>query len=467
MNLKYSLNKLYQEIKEALNGEERDYTQETIKRAVFLLSVPMVLEMLMESIFALVDIYFVSKLGADAIATVGLTESVLTIFYTIGIGMGSAVTALVSRRVGEKHFKKASESAYQAIITIIALSLAVAIPGICFAKDILRFMNASETIVSDFSVYAAISFGSSTIIMLLFVNNAIFRSAGNAVLSMRVLFMANIINIILDPLLIFGWGPIPAFGIKGAAMATAIGRSIAVAYQFYLLFKREGRISLLGIRYRPNFRIITKLMNLSAGAVSQHLVATTSWIVLMRLVAVYGSQVLAGYTVSLRIIMFALLPAWGISNAASTLVGQNLGANNPERAEKSAWIASKVNMGVMGIITILLVSWPGLFLGFLSQEAGIIEMGSISLRIVSLGLIIYGLGMVMVNALNGAGDTQTPFRVNLMAFWFIEIPLAWLLSAIIGWQQQGVFWAIFIAESVMTLTVLYYFQRGRWKLKVV
>jgi len=467
MNLKYSLHKFYHEIKEALSGEERDYTQGTIKRAVFLLSVPMVLEMFMESIFALVDIFFVSKLGADAIATVGLTESVLTILYAMGIGMGSAASALVSRRVGEKRYRKASESAYQAIISMIVLSVAIAIPGIFFAKNILRFMNASETIINDFSAYAAISFGSNTVIMLLFVNNAIFRSAGNAVLSMRVLWMANLINIVLDPLLIFGWGPIPAFGIKGAAMATAIGRGIAVAYQFFLLFKGKGRISLLGIRYRPNFKIIGQLLRLSAGSVSQHLVATSSWIVLMRFVAVYGSQVLAGYTISLRIIMFALLPAWGISNAASTLVGQNLGANNPDQAEKAAWLASKVNMGIMAIITFLLVTWPGLFLGFLSHETAIIELGSVSLRIVSLGLIVYGLGMVMVNAFNGAGDTQTPFRINLMAFWLIEIPLAWFLSAKVGWEQQGVFWAIFIAESVMTITVLYFFQRGRWKLKVV
>lgn len=467
MNLKYSLHKLYLEIKEALNGEERDYTKENIKRAVFLLSVPMVLEMLMESIFAIVDIFFVSKLGADAIATVGLTESVITIIYSLAVGMSSAASALVSRRVGEKRYKKASESAFQAIITVVVLSVLIGLPGILFAKNILRFMNASENIINDFSVYAAISFGSTLIIMLLFVNNAVFRSAGNAVLSMKVLWMANLINIVLDPLLIFGWGPIPALGIKGAAIATVTGRGIAVAFQFYLLFKGKGRITLRTIRYRPDFKIIGKLFGLSIGSVSQHLVATTSWIILMRFVAVYGSEVLAGYTISLRIIVFALLPALGISNAASTLVGQNLGAGDPKRAEYSAWLAGKVNIAIMAVITVFLVAWPGLFLGFLSQEKAIVGFGSVSLRIVSLGLIIYGLGMVLVNAFNGAGDTQTPFRINIVAFWFIEIPLAWVLSSKIGWAQQGVFWAITIAESIMTFSMLFFFQQGKWKLKEV
>jgi len=467
MTLNIHIKKFISEIKESLGGEEHDYTQGNIKRAVFLLSVPMVLEMMMESVFAIVDIFFVSKLGADAIATVGLTESVITIIYAIAVGLSSAASALVSRRIGEKKDRKAAQSAWQAILTAIAISVLIAVPGLLFAKDILRFMNASDIIVNQMSGYTSIMFGSNIIIMLLFVNNAIFRSAGNPVLSMKVLWFANLINIILDPILIFGWGPIPAFGVQGAAMATTTGRGLAVLLQFYLLWKGKGRIKFNSISFLPDFKIIRKLLKLSFGTVSQHIVATSSWIVLMRFVAVYGSQVLAGYTISLRILFFALLPALGISNAASTLVGQNLGAGNPQRAEKSVWIAGRVNMIVMGITSIVLLLWPKLFLGWLTPEIQIVDLGAVSLRIVSVGMIIYGLGMVLVNAFNGAGDTQTPFKINIFAFWLIEIPLAWVLSSPAGLHQQGVFWSIIIAESFMTFVILYYFKKGNWKLKEV
>lgn len=467
MTHKISIKYLIQEIKESLSGEEHDYTQGNIKRAVFLLSIPMVLEMMMESIFAIVDIFFVSKLGANAIATVGLTESVITIIYAIAVGLSSAASAMVSRRIGERKERKAAQSGYQAILAALAISVVIAIPGILFAKDILSFMNASDVIVNQMSGYASIMFGSNVIIMLLFVNNAIFRSAGNPVLSMKVLFYANLINIILDPILIFGWGPIPAFGVQGAAMATTTGRGLAVLFQFYLLWKGKGRIKMRNISYLPDFKLIGKLLKLSFGTVSQHIVATSSWIILMRFVAVYGSQVLAGYTISLRIIFFTLLPALGISNAASTLVGQNLGAGNPLRAEKSVWITGRVNMIVMGITSIILIIWSKLFLGWLTPEMNIIDLGAVSLRIISAGMIIYGLGMVLVNAFNGAGDTQTPFKINIFAFWLIEIPLAWFLSSQAGWAQQGVFWAIVIAETLMTFAVLYYFRKGNWKLKEV
>jgi putative MATE family efflux protein len=467
MTTSITLKNIFTEIKEALRGEEKDYTQVSLKRAVFLLAVPMVLEMCMESIFAIVDIFFVSKLGADAIATVGLTESVITLVYALAVGLSVATSAIVSRRIGENKDQKASNSAWQAILTSTIIALFIAVPGIFFAKDILRLMNASGTIVNQMSGYTSIMFGSNLVIMLLFVNNAIFRSAGNAVLSMKVLFFANLINIVLDPILIFGWGPILAFGVKGAAMATTTGRGLAVVYQFYLLWAGKGRIKMTGINYLPNFKLIGKIIKLSLGSVSQHIVVTTSWIILMRLVAVYGSEVLAGYTISLRIIIFALLPAWGISNAASTLVGQNLGAGNPDRAEKSVWITGRVNMVVMGIVTLFILLFPKMIMGWLTPEMPIIDLGSISLRIVSAGLIVYGLGMVLVNAFNGAGDTQTPFRINIVAFWLVEIPLAWLLSTQTGWEQQGVFWAIIVAESLMTFSVLYFFRQGKWKLKEV
>lgn len=465
--IKNQIKLFFQIVKESLRGEEHDYTQGNLKRAVFLLSVPMVLEMLMESVFAVVDIFFVSKLGADAIATVGLTESVITLIYALAVGLSAATSAMVSRRVGEKKYQKASKSAYQAIITGIAVSLLIAIPGSFFAKDILRLMNASEAIVNDLSGYASIMFGSNVVIMLLFINNAIFRSAGNPVLSMRALWMANIINIILDPVFIFGLGPIPALGIKGAAIATTTGRGIAVIYQFYLLSKGKGRIKLKGINFRPDLGLIAQLFKLSSGTISQHIVATSSWIVLMRIVALYGSAVLAGYTIAIRIIIFVMLPAWGIANAASTLVGQNLGAGQPERAQKSAWIAGRANMFTMGIVSLVLVIWPKFFMGLLSHETDIIHYGSFGLQIIGLGMIFYGLAMTLTNAFNGAGDTQTPFRINLVSFWLIEIPLAWLLATQVGWEQNGVFWAVVIAETFMTAVVLFFFQQGKWKLKQV
>lgn len=467
MNSKYKINQIFLEMKDALRGEEHDYTQGNLKRAVFLLSVPMVLEMLMESIFAIVDIFFVSKLGADAIATVGLTESIVTIIYAIAAGLSVATSAIVSRRIGEKNEDRASKSSYQAIITGIILSIFIAVPGILFSKDMLRLLNASDTIVNEMSSYTTIMFGSNLVILMLFINNSLFRSSGNPVIALKVLLFANVINIILDPLFIFGWGPVPAMGVKGAAVATTIGRGMAVILQFYYLLNGKSKIKLMGINLMPDFKMIGHILNLSLGTVSQHIISQSSWIILMSIVAVFGSEVLAGYTIALRIIMFVLLPGLGISNAASTLVGQNLGAGLTNRAEKSAIIASRTIMILMGIISVFLIAWPELFIGLLSADKNIISYGSNSLRIVSIGLILYGLGMVLVNTINGAGDTRTPFFVNIVAFWLIEIPLAWFLSSIMKMEQNGVFLAIVFAESVMTLSIYYFFKKGRWKLKEV
>lgn len=467
MNSKYKIKQIFLEMRDALRGEEHDYTQGNLKRAVFLLSVPMVLEMLMESIFAIVDIFFVSKLGADAIATVGLTESIVTIIYAIASGLSVATSAIVSRRIGEKKEKKASSSSYQAIITGIILSIFIAIPGILFSKDILRLMNASDVIVNDLSSYTTIMFGSNLVILMLFINNAIFRSSGNPVIALKVLLFANAINIILDPVFIFGWGPVPAMGVKGAAVATTIGRGIAVLMQFYYLNNGKSKIKLMGINLKPDFKMIGHILNLSIGTVSQHIISQSSWIILMSIVAAFGSEVLAGYTIALRIIMFVLLPGLGISNAASTLVGQNLGAGLAYRAEKSAIIASRTIMILMGVISVILIAWPESFISILSADKNIISYGAISLRIVSIGLILYGLGMVLVNTINGAGDTRTPFLVNIVAFWMIEIPLAWFLSTIMKMEQNGVFLAIVFAESVMTLSIFYFFKKGNWKLKEV
>lgn len=460
-------NRIFSEIRESLRGEEKDYTTGNIKRAIFLLSVPMVLEMLMESVFAVVDIFFVSKLGADAIATVGITESVITLIYALAIGLSVGTSALVSRRIGEKDPKRASSTAWQAILTGVTVALIIAIPGYIFASDILRLMGASDIIVHEMSGYMKVMLAGNASIMLLFVINGVFRSAGDAVLSMRVLWVANGINIILDPMLIFGIGPFPELGVMGAAVATTTGRGIAVIYQIYLLRKGRGKIKLKGINFAPVKKTIGKIINLSLGSVSQYLVATSSWVILMTIISIYGSEAVAGYTIAIRIVVFALLPAWGISNAAATLVGQNLGAHNPSRAEKSVWITGRANMIFMGSIGLILAIWTGTFIEFFTEEIAIVKHGINGLRIMSIGFLAYGLGMVMVNAINGAGDTRTPLYINLISFWMIEIPLAWFLAQVVGWEMTGVFIAIISAETVMTLLAWLSFRSGRWKLKKV
>ncbi|MFB6318100.1 MATE family efflux transporter [Saccharicrinis sp. FJH54] len=470
LNIKKSrlnLSEISKDIMDALRGNEKDFTTGSINKAIFILAVPMVLEMLMESVFAIADIFYVSKLGAEAIATVGITESLITIVYALGIGLSTGVSAMVSRRIGEKRYGIAAQSAYQAIVTGIFISLLIAVPGIIFAKDILRLMGAEPVIIEQMSGYTSVMLGGNLSIILLFIINGVFRSAGNPVLSMYVLAFANGINIILDPLLIFGIGPFPEMGVEGAAVATTIGRSLAVLLQLYLLIKGKGRIKFKGIKLLPDKALIKRLLDLSWGSISQYIVATSSWIILVRIIAIYGSDVLAGYTIALRIVVFALLPCFGISNAASTLVGQNLGAERHDRAEKSVWIVGRTNMITMGILGLILVIFPVTFLGIFSSSDAIIKYGAEGLRIISLGFISYGLGMVMVSALNGAGDTRTPFRINVLSFWMFEIPLAWLLSNWVGWEQHGVYFAIIIAESMMTLFAYLAFKKGKWKLKEV
>lgn len=458
---------IFTDIKEAISGTEQDFTMGSMRRAIFLLAVPMVLEMLMESAFAIFDIYFVSRLGADAVATVGLTESLITIVYAIGVGLSMATTALVSRRIGEKDPDKAARAAFQSIITGLAVSLLIAIPGMIFAKDLMRLMGANETIVNEMSSYTAIMLGGNGVIMLLFIINAVFRSAGDAAISFRVLVIANGLNIILDPLLIFGYGPFPELGITGAAIATNTGRGLAVLYQLYLLFYGKGRVRLSAKNIAIRMETIKKVLKLSAGGIGQYLIATSSWIGLFRIMSEFGSEALAGYTIAIRILIFTLMPAWGISNAASTLVGQNLGAGKPERAEKSVWAVGRINMFYIGAVSILLILLPATFIGIFTSEAGLADSGVMALRIVSYGLILYGLGMVVVQSFNGAGDTVTPTKINFVTFWIIEIPLAYLLALVIGMGEQGVYYSIIIAESLMTLAAVYYFRKGKWKLKQV
>jgi len=455
------------DLREAVAGTDQDFTEGRLSRAIVLLSIPAVLEMVMESIFVIVDIWFVSKLGANAVATVGLTESLITIVYAISLGLATATTSLVSRRIGEKNPAKASRTAFQAILTGIIVSLFIAIPGALFSGKLLDLMGASGEIVDTMSGYTTIMLTGNIVIMLLFIINAIFRSAGDAAVAMRVLWIGNIINIILDPLLIFGIGPFPELGIKGAAIATTIGRGTAVLYQFYLLFFGKKRIQLSLKHFGIDFRIIARILRISFGSIGQNLIATTSWIALVRIISLFGSEIVAGYTIAIRIISFTLLPSWGISNAASTLVGQNLGAKKPERAERSVMITGWVNMILLGTIGLLYIIFPGYFIRLFINDPAVIGPGINCLRIVSVGFIAYGFGMVIANSFNGAGDTATPLKVNIFAYLIIEIPLAWFLAIKSGMDENGVFWAIVIAETIMTITAYLVFRRGKWKLKEV
>jgi putative MATE family efflux protein len=457
----------FREVKEAVSGTEQDFTEGKLSRAILLLSVPSVLEMVMESIFVIVDIYFVSKLGADAVATVGLTESIITIIYAIAIGLGTATTSLVSRRIGEKDPDSASRSAFQAILIGLAVSLLIGIPGEIYAERLLGIMGASGSIIENMSGYTRIMLGGNVVIMMLFIINAIFRSAGDAAVAMKVLWIGNIINIILDPCFIFGLGPFPHMGVTGAAIATNIGRGTAVLVQFYLLFFGKKRIRLSIKHLTVDFGVMVKLLKLSFGSIGQNLIGTTSWIALVRIISMFGSEVVAGYTIAIRIIGFTLLPSWGISNAASTLVGQNLGAKKPDRAERAVWVTGWVNMILLGTIGTILVLFPEFFIRLFVENDNVIRSGVLGLRIISFGFIAYGLGMVLVNSFNGAGDTSTPLKINIFAFWCVEIPLAWLLAIKAGFNEEGVFIAIVVAESLMTLIAWLVFRRGKWKLKEV
>jgi putative MATE family efflux protein len=462
-----SLKTFFKDVAEAISGTEQDFTEGKMSRAILLLSIPAVLEMVMESIFVIVDIYFVSKLGANAVATVGITESVITIIYAVAIGLGMATTSMVSRRIGEKKPDAASFAAFQAILTGIIVSVAIGIPGAIFAKDLLRIMGATGEIVESMSGYTRIMLGGNIVIMMLFIINAIFRSAGDAAVAMKVLWIGNIINIILDPCLIFGLGPFPQLGVTGAAVATTVGRGTAVIVQFYLLFSGKKRIKLAARHFRVDFKLMLKLLRLAFGSIGQNLIGTTSWIALVRILSSFGSEVVAGYTIAIRIIGFTILPSWGISNAASTLVGQNLGAKKPDRAEKAVWVTAWANMILLSMIGLVYVLFPEPFIRLFIDNENVVKSGILGLRIISIGFVSYGLGMVLVNSFNGAGDTSTPLKINIFAFWMLEIPLAWFLSMKAGMNESGVFIAIVVAESFMTLTAWIIFRKGKWKLKEV
>ncbi|MFN8208215.1 MAG: MATE family efflux transporter [Bacteroidales bacterium] len=455
------------DLKEALAGTEKDFTEMRLRKAVFLLAIPMVLEMMMESIFAIVDIYFVSGLGADAVAAVGITESMMTIIYAIALGISVSATAVVSRRIGEKEPGKASQAAAQAIICGMAVSLLLAIPGIFFASDLLSLMGASEGVISTGHRFTSIMMTGNIVIVLLFIHNAIFRGAGDAAIAMRVLLISNIINIVLDPVLIYGIGSFNGFGVTGAAMATNIGRGTGVLIQLWFLFKGHSRIRLILRNLIPSPALILKILRLSLGGIGQNLIATSSWVVMMTILAAFGANVIAGYTIAIRIIVFVLLPSWGLSNAASTLVGQNLGAGKLQRASISGWITGIANFVFLGIIGLVLSLFPSFFVNLFNITPEVAAKATEGLRIVSYGLSLYGIGMVMVQAINGAGDTITPTWINFFCFWLVEIPLAWLLARHSALDERGVYYAILIAESLLSLIAIVVFTRGKWKLRKV
>ncbi|MEP7143120.1 MAG: MATE family efflux transporter [Ferruginibacter sp.] len=455
-------------IRQSLKGEAQDYTKGSIRKAVILLAIPMVLEMCMESVFAVVDIYFVSHLGKHATSTVGLTESVITIVYSLAIGISMAATAMVARRIGEKNEKAASMAGMQSIFISLAITIAVSIPGFIYSADILRLMGAEDAAVEIGVGYTRIIMGGSLVIMLLFLINGIFRGAGDAMMALKSLWLANICNIILCPLLIRGLGPIPAFGVTGAAMATTIGRGIGVIYQLYHLFNGRRLIQFTIKHLAPDWEIIRSIFTIAWPATLQFLIGSGSWIVLASLVVTTGhSDASAGYQIAIRIIMFFLLPAWGMSNAAATLAGQNLGALQPQRAEESVIKTAKYNAIFTGLVSVILLAFAPAIISFFTKEVAVAYYAVLAVRIVSAGYIFYGVGMVMANAFNGAGDTRTPTIINLFGFWFFQIPLAWVLSKTFNMGPVGVFIAIPVSETAISIVAYILFKKGKWKLKKV
>ena len=450
-------------LREAINGEEKEYTSGSINRAIVLLSIPMILEMVMESLFAIVDVYFVSKVSVDAVATVGLTESVLTLIYSVAIGMSTAATAMVARRVGEEKPEDASIAAMQSIFLAIGLSVLIGIPGIIFADDILRFMGGSETLIAAGVGYTRIALGSNIVVMLLFLLNGVFRGAGDAAIAMRVLWIANGINIVLDPLFIFGIGPFPEMGVEGAAVATAIGRGIGVAVQLYYLLRGIGIVKIAQRHLVFVWDVVKRLVSVSSTGALQFLIASASWIFLTRIIAEFGSDAVAGYTIAIRVIIFTTLPSWGLANAAATLVGQNLGAGQPERAETSVWRSSFYNMLFLLALSICLFLGAEPIVRFFTDIKAVIEAGVLSLRIFTAGYIFWAYGMVVIQAFNGAGDTRTPTIINLICFWALEIPLGYILAVHLGWGVAGVCAAVAISESIWAIVSVIIFRQGRWK----
>lgn len=455
--------KIWTLLGDAIRGKQFDLTAISIPKAIVLLAIPMMLEMAMESIFALVDTYFVGKIGTEALSTVGLTEVMMTLVYSVAIGLSTAPMAMVARFIGEKDPAQAGKAAGQAILLGIFVSLLIAVPGFIYAENLLALMGASAEVIAQGVGYTRIMFATNVVIMLLFVINGIFRGAGEAAKAMRVLWLANGINIVLDPIFIFGLGPIPGFGVEGAAIATSIGRGVGVAYQLYLLFGDKSVIKMETKAWLIEWVMQKRIGRIASTGAFQYLIASASWVFLMRIVAGFGDEAVAGYTVAIRLIIFTLLPAWGLANAAATFVGQSLGANQPDRAEKGVWVTLKITAVYFSVLTIfyLLLAGP-LVQGFV-DEAAAISYGIDALQIFAIGYVFFGVGMIPVQALNGAGDTRTPMWLNFICFWLIEIPLGFWLGQELGYEVKGVVSAVVTAEIVLSVLALWFFKRGRWK----
>jgi len=454
---------LWHDLRAALRGTNADYTRIPLKRAVLLLAIPMMLELVLESTFAVVDIFFVARLGASAVATVGLTETYLFLLYSLAIGLSMAVTAIVARRVGERQGDEAALSAVQAIALAVLASLPFAIAGIVWAKDLLRLMGADAWAIEHGYRYTQWMLGGNAVILLLFVINAIFRGAGDAAAAMRVLWVANALNIVLDPILIFGLGPIPAMGIEGAAIATNVGRGAGVLMQVWILVRGSEHLQIARASLRWHGTTMLAIVRTSLGGVGQMIVAMTAWIFLMRILADVSTEAVAGATIALRVMMFTLMPAWGMSNAAATLVGQNLGAGEPGRAEAAVWRIGWLNMVFTVAVSVAFFAWHDAIIDLFTDDAAVIAIGGEWLSILSYSYFVYGWWMVAVQAFNGAGDTTTPTWINLVFFWLIQIPLAWVLAMPMQWAHSGVFWSVFVSETAVGVFTLWLFTRGRWK----
>ncbi len=451
-------------LKQSLGGGEHDYTKGSIRGAIILLAIPMILELSLESVFAVVDIFFVGKLGANAIATVGLTESAIAIVYSIAIGLSTAATAIVARRIGEKDADGAAHAGMQSLLVAFMITVLISICGIIFAADILRLMGASLIVVKEGAVFTRIMLGGSLAIILLFLINGIFRGAGDAAIAMKSLWIASFCNIILCPLLIYGYGPFPELGLKGAAIATVIGRSTGVLYQCWHLFKGNGNLKVKRWHFKLDMPVIKNVIKVAWPATLQFLIQSGSWIVMAILVAkTGGTNASAGYQVAIRNIVFFILPAWGLSNAAATLVGQNLGANQPERAERSVLLTTKYNAIFMAAVMFLFIFFSSPIISIFTSEPEVHRFGVLALQIIGSGYIFYGIGMVMMQCLNGAGDTKTPTWINLIGFWFFQIPFAYILAKPFGLGPIGAFIAIPAAESVIAIAAWYFFKKGKWK----
>lgn len=454
-------------LREALAGTERDYTTGSIGRAVFLLSVPMILEMAMESLFGVVDIFFVARLGVDAVNTVGLTESMLTILFGIAMGLSMATTAVIARRTGEKDEDGAAVAAVQSVVLGLAVSLVMGLAGFLFAPNLLALMGAVPSVVATGSTYTRIILSGSGIILMLFLLNGIFRGAGDAAVAMRVLWLANAVNILLVPCLTTGWGPFPELGVTGAAIATTTGRGIGVLYQLYLLFSGRSRVRLRPAHLRVEWDTLARLGRMASEAALQFLIATASWLLMARLVASFGPAAIAGYTIAVRIIIFCILPAWGMANAAATLVGQNLGAGKPDRAEQSVWRTGSYNAIFLGTLAIIFLTIPATVVRLVTDDPAVVSVAANCLRYFSAVYPLFAYGMVIVQAFNGAGDTRTPTWINLFCYWFWQIPLAWALGFPAGLGTGGIFAAVSVAEATLAVVGMYFFRRGAWKLKQV